>query len=521
MQRRSAALYGILGLIALLFAGFAYFVAAGFRPYILINLIFGVFLIILWISSGWSEVGTFVGQRSTQYGANAIIYSIIFVAILIAVNYISNQHHRRLDMSEENVYSLSSQSVNVVKNLQKPLKMYGFFAGGENPTARELYEEYAYASPKVTFQMVDPDRNPELAERYKVSALGTTHLQYGGDEGGNGTNVNEVSEEAITNAIIRVTKSAKKTICFTEGHGEADPNDASGQNGYGTLKTALEGEGFQVKKVLLATQASVPDDCTILAIAGPVKPLDPHEVDAIGKYLDNGGRALITFRAPRPNNEVDESALVKLVGQWGVDAGNDVVVDQVTRLFAAPALGVSPLVQNYGAHPITKDFKERTIFPMTRSVTPAAKPKEGETVTPLAMTSDTSWAETDIDGIFKRQEAKLDPSDKRGPIDVADAIQTTQSKAGAGKETRIVVIGSTDAGDNQWVGQLFNRDFFVNSADWLSGEENQISIRPRQLRSSRFRLTAEQFTIVFILSVLLLPELLLIAGIVVWWERRN
>jgi ABC-type uncharacterized transport system involved in gliding motility auxiliary subunit len=519
MQRRSAALYGILGLIALLFAGFAYFVASGFRPYIFVNLIAGVFLIIMWISAGWSEVGSFVGQRSTQYGANAVIYSVIFVAILIAVNYISNGHHRRLDMSAERVYSLSSQSVNVVKNLQKPLKMYGFFAGGDNPTARELFEEYAYASPKVTFQMVDPDRNPELAERYKVSALGTTHLQYGGDDGG-GTNVNEMTEEAITNAIIRVSKATKKTVCFLDGHGEGDPDDATGQNGYGTLKTGLEGEGFQIRKLVLATQASVPDDCTIVAIAGPVKPLDPHEIDALGKYLDNGGRALITFRAPRPNNEVDESGLTKLVGQWGVDAGNDIVVDQVTRLFAAPALGVSPLVQNYGTHPITKDFKERTIFPMARSVTPAAKPKEGATVTPLAMTGDPSWAETDIDGIFKRQEAKLDAADKRGPIDVADAIQT-QSKEGAGKETRIVVLGSTDAGNNQFIGQLFNRDLFVNSADWLSGEENQISIRPRQLRSSRFRLTADQFTIVFILSVLLLPELLLIAGIVVWWERRN
>jgi ABC-type uncharacterized transport system involved in gliding motility auxiliary subunit len=157
---------------------------------------------------------------------------------------------------------------------------------------------------------------------------------------------------------------------------------------------------------------------------------------------------------------------------------------------------------------------------MTRSVTPAAKPREGASVTPLAMTSDSSWGETDIDGIFKRQEAKLDPADQRGPIDVADAIEVAHPKA-AGKETRIVVVGSTDAGNNQWVSQLFNRDFFVNSVDWLSGEENQISIRPRQLRSSRFRLTADQFTIVFILSVLLLPELLLIAGIVVWWERRN
>src|ERR1700736_2959097 len=115
MQRRSAALYGILGLISLLFAGFAYIVAFGLRLFIFINLIAGVFLIVMWISAGWSEVGTFVGQRSTKYGANAIVYSIVFVLILIAVNYISNLHHSRVDMSAEKIYSLSSQSTNVVK----------------------------------------------------------------------------------------------------------------------------------------------------------------------------------------------------------------------------------------------------------------------------------------------------------------------------------------------------------------------------------------------------------------------
>ncbi|HSU90222.1 MAG TPA: hypothetical protein VLI44_02155, partial [Sporolactobacillaceae bacterium] len=75
--------------------------------------------------------------------------------------------------------------------------------------------------------------------------------------------------------------------------------------------------------------------------------------------------------------------------------------------------------------------------------------------------------------------------------------------------------------NNQYSVTLFNRDFFINSADWLTGEENSISIRPRSIRASRFRLTTDQFSIVFAFAVLLLPELLLIAGIVVWWERRN
>ncbi len=120
--------------------------------------------------------------RSARYGANAVVYSIAFVALLVAVNYISSLHHTRLDLTSEKVYSLSSQSVNVVKGLQKPLKLYGFFAGGENPAARELYETFAYYSPKLTYELVDPDKHPELAERFKVSVMGTTHLQYGGDK---------------------------------------------------------------------------------------------------------------------------------------------------------------------------------------------------------------------------------------------------------------------------------------------------------------------------------------------------
>jgi ABC-type uncharacterized transport system involved in gliding motility auxiliary subunit len=519
-MRRTAALYGILGLVLIIFGLVDYFISSGFRGFVFVNIVGGLFAIVIWITSSRSALGAMVGRRATRYGLNAVVYTIIFILILIAINYISSQHHARFDLTAEKVYSLSSQSQQVVKNLKEPLKMYGFFQGGENDRARRLYEEYAYASPKVTFEMVDPDKHPELAEKFKVTALNTTHLQYDGEKAGEGTNVTELSEEALTNAIIRVSKATKKVVYFLDGEGEADPNDNNNQTGFGQFKTALEGEGFEVKKILLATMPGVPGDCSMLVVAGPTKPLAQHEVDAVNEYLEKGGRALFMLRAARPDNEVDESQLIALAQKWGVDPGKDVIVDQVLRLFAGPALGLNPLVSDYGNSPITQDFKQRTIFPMARSVDPAAKPPDGVTVTPLAKTSATSWAETDIDGIFKRQEAKLDPADKRGPITVADAISGDIAKAGGKGKARIVVLGSTEMADNQWIGQFFNRDFMVNSVDWLAGEENQISIRPRTIRASRLRLTVDQFSIVFALSVLLLPELLLIAGIVVWWERR-
>ena len=520
-MRRSAALYGILGLVLLAFGLVDYFIATGFRVFVWVNLIGGAFALVLWITSSRSALSNLAGRRSARYGANAAIYTVAFVGLLVAVNYISSLHHARFDLSSEKIFSLSTQSINVIKGLKKPLKLYGFFQGGENQQARSLYETFAYYSPMISYEIVNPDKHPELAERFKVSTMGTTHLEYGGENGAS-TNLSELTEESLTNAIIRATKNTKKKVSFLDGHGEADPDDAEGQQGYGFIKTALEGEGYTVDKLLLASQPKVPDDVSLVIAAGPIKPLGQHELDALSDYMKHGGHMIVTFRTPQPDNPIDESGLIKLVGDWGVKVGNDIVVDQVVRLFEGPALGLNPLVQNYGEHEITKNFKQRTVFPMTRSLTADAKLKPGLTVTALAKTSDTSWAELDLNMLFKQQKAQLDEKDTRGPITVAEAVAGDLETLGLGKgEARMVVFGSTDFGDNQYAGTFFNRDFFVNSADWTMGEENAISIRPRSIRASRFRLTTDQFAIVFALAVLLLPEMLLIAGIVVWWERRN
>ena len=271
----------------------------------------------------------------------------------------------------------------------------------------------------------------------------------------------------------------------------------------------------------VASQPAVPNDCNILVIAGPRRPLTQHELDQIDAYLKGGGRAVVMLQPARPDDPNAEVGLVKLVENWGIKVGNDVVVDQVLRLFAGPALGLSPIVTSYGNHPVTKSFTQRTVFPMTRSVEPAgAVPKAGLAVTVLAKTSETSWAETDLDGIFKRQTAKFHPGDRHGPITVADAIEADQQFTGKDSHPRLIVLGSTEFADNQNISS-YNRDFFMNGIDWLAGEEKAVSIRPRTVRSSRMRLTVDQFNVLFALSVLMLPELLLIMGIVVWWERRN
>jgi ABC-type uncharacterized transport system involved in gliding motility auxiliary subunit len=522
-MKRTSALSGIIGIIFLLFGLLGYVLTTGglARLFAGVNLLAAVIALSGWLVASHGSLGTMAGARTTRYGANAAVYSLAFIGVLVAVNYLAARFHRQFDLTVQNVYSLSPQSIRVIHDLTRPVKLYGFVEGGHSPAVQSLYDEYKYQSPLITYELVDPTRHPELAERYKVTVMNTTHVQYGG-EGGAGTNVSDMSEQAITNGILKVTRTSEKTICFLSGEGEDDPDDATGVSGMAQFKVSLQGESYKIDKVNLVTEAKVPEDCAVTVLAGPTRPLVPHVIDALNGYLKAGGRALVMLRPPQPDRSVDETALAKLVQDWGVKAGTNVVVDQVVRLYAGPALGLDPVVNTYAPHPITASFDKQTVFPMVRTVDPVEPPTAGLEVTALAKTSDTSWAETDLEGIFKRQAAKFDSNDVKGPVVVADAIDANLDALKFGKgEARLVVLGDTDIANNQYLGNFFNRDFVMNCVDWLAGESNSITIRPRELRASRFNLTLEEFDAVFVMSVLLLPELLLIIGFAVWWERRN
>lgn len=517
-MRRTNSLLGLIGLVLLLFAGIAAALTRARSPvdvvYIFVNGLLGLFALIAYLSAGIEQVRNVVSERSTRYGANVVISSLVFLAVLVLLNYISARHTHRFDLSEQGIYSLSPQSTNVVKGLKKDLQIEAFVEGGVNPQLRDLLENYSYVSPKVKFEMIDPDRQPQLAEKYKINAYNTVRLAYGNEA----TTVTQPTEENLTNAIIKVTRTTRKTVCLIEGHGEPDIDNVQSPHGLASLKQALENENYTVKKVLLASMANVPDDCSVVLVAGPQKPYLSTELTALQTYLDGGGRALFLLPPQRG------SEFQPFLAKWGVKLGDDVVVDQVIRLFQGPALGLAPLVNTYTPHEITHDFKQRTVFPMTRSVHADAAGKKGLQATELVKTSPSSWAETDLEGLFQRSEATFDAgADTKGPVPIAVVVTADLKQLNGGKDgtARLAVIGSSEFADNREMeGTYYNRDLLLNTVGWLVGQSDLLSIRPRGIRASRVQFTAEQGTVIFYLSVLVLPELLLIAGIAVWWRRE-
>ena len=517
-MRRSSGFFGLLGVGFLLFALVLFAFTGGQGGFdvlaILLHVIAGLACVVVYLSSGIENLRAFLGERSTKYGASTVLASLFFVGILAAMNFLSTRYNTRWDMTEAQAFSLSPQTTNVLKGLDQPLTMEAFVEQGRHPLIEDLLRRYADLASDATYRMIDPDRHPELAERHAIRQYNTVRLQLGEAS----STVTDPTEESLTNALIKLTRDSQATVCTVAGHGEPSFDDKDSANGLALAAQALQNENYTIEPLLLPSVQEIPESCSIVVIAGPARPFLAHELAALDQFIRRGG-GLLALIAPR-----QAADLVEFIAPWGIAVGNDVVVDQVVRLFQGPSLGLSPLVEEYDpTHEITRELRERSLFPMVRSVSAVEDPRDGIEVTELVRTSPSSWAETDLLGVFETGTAALDASDRPGPVSIAAAAQIDLSQLNkpSDGEARIVVVGSVEFADNQNLeGTFFNRDLFLNAVGWLAGQSDLLSIRSRGVRASRVSFTRDEGTLIFYLSVLIIPEMLLMLGLFVWWRRN-
>jgi ABC-type uncharacterized transport system involved in gliding motility auxiliary subunit len=517
---RRAPILGIAGLVFIFFGllshWWTYDPLSGFFSfgwYSLVHLAAGFTCLALYFTKGSGSIGEFVRQRSTRYGMNAVVYSVLFVAIVVMVNFLGTRYHKRFDASVANVNTISQQSREVLAHLPAPVHVDAFLDGGRDPVVEELFDSYRYYSDKIDVRYIDPQVSPEAAQKAGITKVPSLRVSMGDRS----TTITSTDEESVTNAIHRVSTSEQKKIYFVQGHGEPSIDDRDSPNGLGEFAEALKNQNYAVDKLVLTDVDVVPKDAAAVVVTSATKPYFPHELDILKKYLVAGGRALILLE---PRHDQD---LVDLVKPWGIDVGNDVIVDQQVRLFQGPSLGLEPVVSTYGKHPAVASMKDRTVFSLARSVRPAKELPKGLVVEPIATTARTSWAETDLKRLFDDNEASLDDADIEGPVSLAVAA-SAHSKDIGGKgdaEFELAVFGDSTFVTNRYWRQLFNDALTLSVVGWLAGQEELMSIGPRAIRASRAHLSPAEARNVFYLSVLVLPELILLCGIAVWWRRSS
>jgi ABC-type uncharacterized transport system involved in gliding motility auxiliary subunit len=469
-----------------------------------ILLISGGVLIVGALVFGYRGVFTFFGKRSSRLGTNTLTLVISVVAILGFLNFLGYKHSKRFDLTTEKLYTLSDQSKKIVSGLKQDVDVIRF-AKTPDQELRDRMSEYTSLGPHLHFRDVDPQEKPELAKQYGVTRFNQVVVT----SNGHNEILQDTNEQDITNAILKVTRNTVKTVCFVTGHGEKSIQ-SSETDGYSGINDSLKKEGYQTKDVNLVSAGSVPQDCNVLVDDGPKQSLFPQEADMIGKYLDGGGKALLLI-----DPEMDPK-LENVLQAWNINLGNNVVVDAsgVGRLFGTgPAV---PLVVDYGESPITKGFNgSMTFFPLARTVSIADKNKSVPSDVELLKTSARSFTIPNL----KAKEVQFDPK-TAGPLSLGVAAERKGPPDESAKNGRLVVIGDSDFASNQFAGLQRNSDLFLNTIDWLAQDEDLISIRPKSPTNRRVTLTETQQRELTWASLLLIPGIVVISGIVIWWKRR-
>jgi ABC-type uncharacterized transport system involved in gliding motility auxiliary subunit len=476
------------------------------------------------------------------YGTNTAVLTLAVLGVLTLVNCpgiegwswskgLVHRYSKRWDLTKGHRYSLSDQATKILTNLKEDVKITYFHKTAELALGKDRLAPFESVSPRVSVEYVDPNKSPGRAKQSEVTRVPTVVVQRGDRR----ENISGDSEQDIVNALIKVTRDAKKTVCFAEGEGERDIED-SGDAGYSAAKSALGKSQYDTKKVFLVREGKVAEDCTVLVVAGPEKDLLPPTIEAIRAYVKGGGRAILMVEPEIKEPFPHFAALLK---EWNLETAKDVVVDvnPMGQLFGTGAL--TPLAIQYPYHEITKDFRVMTAFHTARSVEAGKGTVPGVSVQNLLQTSQASWAETDL--TLKEPVEMNEGKDRSGPVTLG-AVATLRAEASATppppppgeaspspspepspkpREGRVVAFGDSDFASNGLLGFAGNRDFFLNTVAWLAEDPDLISIRPREPDDQRMLLTSGQMQGAFLASVVALPGLFLVLGAVSWWRRRG
>ena len=490
-----------------------------------ICLLLALVSLIIFARLRFADFTNFFISRQARYGANVALSIVGVIGIAVFVNaIIIRQFDKKVDLTKLQLYTLSEQTQTVLKNLEKEIHVIAFFTDSHLQAARvkDMLELYQRETEFLTVSFKNPEIDIQLSNKYSILWDGTTIFESGERQ----EKVTSVEEQKFTSAILKLIRDETKKIYFLIGHEEhglEDPNN----NGYSAVRTELENQNYAAHSLALLTEPDIPADCETLVIAGPKTALTRPEIDVVSKYLKRSGKLLLMLDPSITSAEDVSRRLVRLMKRWGIAIGNDLVIDK-TRF--VPLFGPEAPVPGPTWHEITRSIREPVPFPYTRSVTPIEDMPASLSVKSLMKTVggiQNSWGETqrDSDGTFVEDFTYTAGVDTPPPVSVVVAAeqkvdQNNESKT-AGGPTRIVVFGDSDFAANALFREA-NKDLFLAAINWLTLEEDLIAIRPIDLQGQTLRqMLVQDRRLVQITSVFLIPSIVFIGGLIVWWQRRK
>jgi ABC-type uncharacterized transport system involved in gliding motility auxiliary subunit len=512
------------------------------------TVLLGVPGVVLCLWGGFSLRTEFRALAHKRRGEIAL-YTLGMIGVLLAIAYFSVRFPVRLDMTTAGLFSLSEQTTQMLKRLDKPVHITFF----HDPMMREtveLYQLMAAQSDQITSEFYDPMLNPAQARMRGVEFAGTAIMESEGRR----LTVNSPSETDIANGILRVSQGVQQVVCFLDGHLEPDPfsleshdhlEGAAGhthglgarldiheRHGMAKARHGLEAMNYVVEKVSLMKGDNTLSRCAVLVVAGPKVPLLAPEVKAIDQYLADGGNALFML------DPFIVTGLEPVIREFGVVLDDDIVIDEASHFWTDVS---APAVTEYNRDDITQDLP-LTFFPGARSLSPTPQRVPGTAVRPLINSSRDSFGQSNRDRVEsdptkskpgpntlmvvvnRRPEfvasAEAVMRDLQGKQMERDAKDASVKASKPGIRSRIAVVGDSDFATNSFYHIMGNGKLFLNTINYLASQENLIGIAPRTYDLPRVNLTNRQINGTVFLSIVLIPLVMALIGFAVWWRQR-
>ncbi|MCB8929016.1 MAG: Gldg family protein [Ardenticatenaceae bacterium] len=421
----------------------------------------------------------------------------------------------RYDTTADNALTPLPETVTLLQSLDEPIHVIGFYTAEtalqQSQAEAALQTMQAY-SDQLSYEFIDPNENPLLAEQYDLSFAGT--LVFTRDDG-SFAKASTLTDRDLHTALVRTLNPTVKIAYFLTGHGERDWQDFS-EEGIGTAVTLLQESGFTIQSLNLFTEGEVPADASAVFLIDQQAPLAAAELDALTRYVDSGGALFLARDAVDTEGRIaaeDDGLLAWLQDSWGITLRNDLIID-ASLAQAGQTIGLTFIGAQYGDSPITQDLAQfGTIFNVARSI--ATELPGDVTAVNLITTSELAWGETNFEQMINAGEVSPDAEDAAGQLTVALSALNTTSGA------RLVVFGDTDFLSNSFIQQGGNSFLFENAANWLVDDVVSIQLSARESIPRQVTITQSQLTLLQLVSIFLTPGLLALAGVWVWVSRRK
>jgi ABC-type uncharacterized transport system involved in gliding motility auxiliary subunit len=462
--------------------------------------------------------------RHVKYGGYAAILTLALVAGLIGINLICQLIAPQFDLTQNKLFSLSQQTLQVADSLETPVTIYCLWEPGkETAQVKQIVDLYAARTDKIRLEDIDPDRNPGFVAKYDEDKRG---IEKGSlvIEGGKDFRVIRLQdmydvnyanpqnpqitgfsiERRITGALLYVSSGVTPVVYEITGHKEMPLAELA-------MQEMIERENYSLRQLNLI-QADIPGDASALILNGPKADFTAMEADKLRGYLDAGGRliALMDIQTGPTAN------LDGLFASYGIRFELGVVAELNKDYMTAG----NPFycVPDMGGHEITQPLLEKrspVVLPFARGVASLDVRRQSTRLVPFLASSQLSYLRTDL----SQNTLDVTDTDIRGPVVLGMAVSDTLGE----QETRIIAIGcGTLLEPLSLFGQIpGNIDMFMNGLTWLEEKPENLSVRSKSLLTAPMNMTETYIIIFGLVFVALIPLVLFALGFATWLKRRH